>query len=685
MSSHYPNLLSPISIRSTVLRNRMVSTASTPHFLQGTEKEPREKIITHFGNRAKSGAAAVTVNHFHRDMMPMPGRAIDNPPMHFNLFDIEDAGCQNYMCQLIDTIHFYGSKATAYLMPDSSWFYPDGKLPAGMDGGMPPPMEPREPDSTQVEQRRGPMAGPPGEIRPDQVTEEMIGNYIAYAAREAQELSRLGFDIISVHTCYRRSPHTQFLSPLTNHRTDGYGAQSVETRARFTLELFRAIRSAVGAAAVLEAVISVDEEALGGYTLEDTIGFCKLADGLIDVIHLRSGEMDPQHPIGFTSTEDRPAPFLEQMGEVARAVHGLGLQEVVMVSSGFQDPDLAERAIAEGKADLVGFARAWINNEDFGQKVLEGRKEDIVPCIRCNKCHVPNGRDMWRSVCSVNPRVGLEDRLDQMVRRTKKRSRCAVVGGGPAGMEFARIAAQQGHEVTLFEAADALGGNLRHADHPSFKWPLRQFKDFMAGQMERLGVEVRLNTPATRQLIQAGGYDVVAVAVGSEPVRPSIPGADRENVHFAAAIYGRLERELSDELVLIGGGEIGVETALYLCELGKRVTVLEAQPELIADAPHAHYKDMVRAYWKKQPNFSYQCGVHVTAIEADGVCFTDRQGQEQKCFCGDVLLSVGARPLTEHAMEFSGCAPRMYVIGDCDRVANVQRAMRSAFGAALSL
>ena len=136
---------------------------------------------------------------------------------------------------------------------------------------------------------------------------------------------------------------------------------------------------------------------------------------------------------------------------------------------------------------------------------------------------------------------------------------------------------------------------------------------------------------------------------------------------------------------MIGGGEIGVETALYLCELGKKVTVLEMLPELIADAPHAHYKNMVHNYWRNQPNFHFQCGVTVTSIDPDGVNYTDWKGEQHKIACGDVLLSIGTRPLAEEAMEFAGVADKMFVIGDCETAANVQRAMRSAFGIAVSI
>jgi pyruvate/2-oxoglutarate dehydrogenase complex dihydrolipoamide dehydrogenase (E3) component len=342
--------------------------------------------------------------------------------------------------------------------------------------------------------------------------------------------------------------------------------------------------------------------------------------------------------------------------------------------------------VADGQADLVYMARSWLSNPDYGKLVFEGKDDEIVPCIRCNKCHVPNGKDMWRSFCSVNPVLGFEDKLDRMIsEKPEKAQKVAVIGGGPAGMEFARIATQRGHSVTLYEASDRLGGQLKHADYPSFKWPLKQFKNFMVAQMDKLGVDVRLNTPATPELLADQGYDVIVAAMGARPSAPPIPGIDGKNVHFAALAYGGMEQELSDDIVLIGGGEIGVETALYLCEIGKKVHVLEQLPELIADAPHAHYKNMVHNYWMNQPNFTYQCGVRVTSIDEEGVSFVDHKGQAHKRPCGDVLVAIGSTPLSQEAMAFAGIANRLIVIGDCDGVASVQKAMRTAWSQASTL
>ncbi|MDD6023206.1 MAG: FAD-dependent oxidoreductase [Oscillospiraceae bacterium] len=344
-------------------------------------------------------------------------------------------------------------------------------------------------------------------------------------------------------------------------------------------------------------------------------------------------------------------------------------------------PEIANDLIADGGADMVYMARSWINNPDYGQKVYEGRSEDIVPCIRCNKCHVPNGPDLWRSVCSVNPILGMEDRIGKMIDPPTAKRKVAVVGGGPAGMEFARIAAQRGHDVTLYEASGELGGMLKHSKYPSFKWPLRQFMEYMIKEMDRLGVNVKLNTRATREMLAAENYEVLALALGATPSSLPLPGKDGENVSYAANVYGH-EDKLGKNVTIIGGGEIGVETGLYLAEKGHLVTVLEMQHDLILDAPHAHYRNMVVNYWRHTENFAYQAGVTCTAIDPDGVRYLDPNGVEKKQLADNVLLAIGMRSLNEEAMELASAAPYSVVIGDCDKPGNVQRCMRSAFGVA---
>lgn len=703
MELKYKALLSPIKIGNMVLKNRTLSSASTPHFLQGTEKNPTEKIITHFANRARNGASLVTINHLFEKSMPgVPGqRVLENTPAHFNLFDLTDANAQDYMCKLIDAIHFYGAKTSGYIMSPA---YMDMMAGMGMGapGGPGGPGAPGGPDGPGGDMP--PMPGEdttpkhkdfgiaPGEDKSAQadggpqqpvssLTKEYLNAMIEDYCQQAKDLKSLGFDMISVYCCYRNSPMSKLLSPITNDRTDEYGAQSLENRARFLVELFTAMRKAVGKGYPLECVLSVDEEEFGGYTKEDTINVAKMMEGVCDIFHLRSGDMDPQHPLGFTSKEEKPAPYIDAMRYVCQEIKKRGINMTVAASAGFQDPEIANNLVAEGGADLIYMARSWINNPDYGLKVYEGRKEDIVPCIRCNKCHVPNGPDLFRTVCSVNPIVGLEDKIDRMVSPATAKRKVAVVGGGPAGMEFARVCAQRGHDVTLYEASGELGGMLKHAKYPSFKWPLRQFMDYMAKEMDRLGVHVKLNTKAAKDMLAKENYEVLALALGAEPSSLPLPGKDGKNVAYAANIYGH-EDTLGKNVTIIGGGEIGVETGLYLAELGHLVTVLEMQYDLILDAPHAHYRNMVVNYWRHCENFAYRAGVTCTAIEEDGVCYNDPGGKPQKQKADNVLLAIGMKSKSDEAMELASAVPYSVVIGDCDAPGNVQKCMRSAFGAA---
>jgi len=648
MNDRYPHLLAPISIGSLILRNRMTAAPSTPHFLQAAEDWPTEKWITHFANRAKSGASLVTINHLVKNPgMAIPGnrRNIDKVGDHFNKTDLDNINAQTYLCQMIDAIHFYGAKTSGYLMPptlrdseDRNFFHPDLS----------------------------------------RVSTEVIEKQIQEVIQQAVDIKRLGFDMVSLHGAYRRFSLGQFISPLTNNRTDEYGG-GLEKRAKFIFDICDGIKARCGRDFPIELMLSVSEPE-GGNRVEDVIEFAKMAEGRVDILHLRHGETDPQHPLGFTSTPENPTPLLEEIGQVKRS----GTKILIAASAGFTRAEYGERALAEGKADLISMARSWIFDPEFGKKVYEGRGEDIVPCIRCNKCHVSNKTDMFRSVCSVNPRLGFEDKLERMIDAPERVKKVAVVGGGPAGLQAALTAAERGHQVTLYEKEAVLGGQLNQADQPSFKWPLRQYKEYMIAQVYKHGVRVCLNTAATRELLAAENYDAVLVAVGAVPTAPPIPGIDGPNCFFANGIYGR-ERLLSRKVAIIGGGDIGTETGMHLAELGYDVTVIEMLPELLMDSPSAHYKQMVKDAWNALPGFHSVCNARCTKVDETGVTYVDKDGREGHVDAGSVVVSAGARPLTAEAMALFGAAAYTYAIGDCDKAGNVQKATRSAFSVASTL
>lgn len=668
MAIRYPNLIKPLRIRGITLKNRMTAAPSTPHYLQGAEPFPTEKWIAHFSNRAKNGAAVVTINHLTAGGMAIPGvPAVDNPPMHFNAVDMYDPGCQNYLCQLVDAIHWYGGKVMAYLpTPDVGMRPPEGEGPKPEGEAPPPP-----PDGAMAP----PPMSPGADITVGNMTEAQMDDYIREIVGYAVTLKKLGFDMFSVHSAYRRCIHAQFLSPLLNHRTDAYGG-SVENRSRFTLTLYKALRKALGADVPLEIVMSVSEP--GGWTAEDTVEFAALAEGIVDILHLRGGEVDPQHPTGFTSTPENQTPYLSEIARVSHACRARGINILIGASSGFHDPDIAERALEDGDCDLICMARSWICDPEYGKKIYGGRGEDIVPCIRCNKCH-GSDEDGFRSFCSVNPWIGMEDKLGRMVTVPVCKKRIAVVGGGPAGMEAAIVCAQRGHGVTLFEKTDRLGGALCHADAADFKWPLRDFKNYLVRKTYGSGVEVALRTEATAETL--AGFDAAIVAVGAKPKTPPIPGADGANVRFAAEVFTD-EETCGKRVVIIGGGEVGVEAGMLLAQKGHEVTVLCRSDKLAPKAAHSHYRSMLVNAYEALPGFRGICRARCEAIRESEVEYTAADGSRRVIPVDTVVLATGYESRAEEAMALFGVTSETVMVGDCETASHLPHAMRSAFAAA---
>lgn len=653
MNDKYKTLLSPIRLGGIMLRNRMICSAGTPHFLQGIMKYPTENIIAHYARAAKNGAAVVTINQLsfgEEHVFDMPGGIIDNVPKHFVRYDMEDPNCHTYVCQLIDAIHFYGAKAAVTL---SSCTLPE--------------------DAALCDPEKPAFLGVPVE----KITEEYIARYSKTMAEQALIYKRLGFDMISIHCAYRGGLFTRMLSPLTNHRTDELGG-SLENRAKFLLRMFEAIKDQVGEEFPLEAQLSGSEPD-GGYTIDDLIRLAKMAEGTVDLLTIRAGDVDPQHPTGHISSPDNPTPTLCYSAALKEA----GVKMRIGGSGGYQNADWNEKILRENMLDIVEARRAWICEPEYGAKIRAGRGEDIAPCIRCNKCHTSNPSDMYRSVCSINPLIGFEHKLAEMIPEKSAPKKVAVVGGGPAGMYAAITAADRGHRVELYEKTGVLGGQLLHADYVSFKWPLRDYKNYLIRQVQKRDIAVHLNCEINQETLAGQGYDHILIAAGPQYTLPDIPGAELPMVLRAEQVFGH-EEELANEIVVIRGNEIGVDTAMHLAQLGHEVTVIEKRESLIGDSPRAHYQSIVEAFWKTLDHFHYVVNAVPTEITPNGVTYQGKDGTKHFVPCGNVILSTGSRPQIELLEQYYGIAP-VELIGDCETRGNVQKAIRQAYAAAVNL
>lgn len=663
MARKFSHMMAPVKVRNFVLKNRMESTNSMPHFVQGPEKYPADSTMTHFVNRARSGAAIVTITGIN-NFTGLPPFPDFSDVSHFPDFDLYDPGCQNYLMQLAELVHGYDSLISVGLFTVAKMFplkNPDGTMEVVSAMGKIPPNYTNSDVSMFNDYVR------------DDVSVETLEKVAQSFAQQSAILKRLGYDMVTIHMCYRAQLLGQFISSKTNLRTDDFNG-TIENRAKFPLMVFKAIREAVGDDFLIEIQVSGEED--GGNTLEETIQFLKMAEDYVDIVQVRSGEADPNHPTGFCLEK---TPFLY----MAEAIKKSNVNMLVSNAGGWHHPEIAEAAIAEGKIDLIGMARAWISNENYGNLVAAGKDEDIVPCLRCNKCHGRTPKDPFVSVCAVNPLIGMEHWKNRLEQIPKNKKKIAVIGGGPGGMRSAIYLHDRGHEVTIYEAEAELGGMIRHSDYVDFKWPLKEYKDYLVNQIaKRPNITVLLNHRVKPD--EVTGFDTVIAAVGAQPVTPAIDGINRSHVCFATDAL-MCSENIGNKVVVIGGGEVGVETGMHLAKLGKEVTVLEMGDRIAPDTTVMHYRSMFQEAWEAIPSLHFELNAKATAVLESAVTYVDASGSEMTLPADTVVLAVGMSAKTDEALSFYDSADEFYMIGDCKKPGTVQTVNRSAYMTSMTI
>ena len=646
MKTKYPHKYSPITNGGLTFKNRIWSAPAGAHLLYGKEGYPNDHVVAYYANKARGGSANITVSAQNMDIY----QEYDNVHAHENIFDSENHRFWNH---LTDAIHFYGAKASLELLGFSyhGRNYKGQLVSYSVNGE----------EGTQIL---------------DKAAMESIASIYADAAENAL---KCGFDMILIHGGHGLIL-SQMLSPKFNTRTDEFGG-CLANRAKFPIMILDAIRARVGKKLLIEYRISGSE--LGGddcFTPDDCVAFLEMVQDKIDIAHISAGSF-------FTDTEHimHPNNFLlpGHNTYLAEYVKKSGKIHIPILTLGaYQQPQDIEAALAAGKADIVAMARGTIADAALVNKSRKGREDEIIPCIKCFHC-----LDYRRAAtfgCSVNPTVGREARLPVLVPPKEETKRVVIIGGGPAGMEAAITAKQRGHEVILLEKNSVLGGKLNFSRQVPFKRDLCKFMDYLIHMVEKTGVEVRLNTEATVELVESLEPDVVMAAVGAKALVPPIPGVDGANVITAEEAYRKIKagEDIGRKIAVLGGGDVGCETAVYLAqEAGKEVSLVE-MTDTLAAASCAIPRTAITKEIEKCVDA--HTGARCTGITKDGITYVDAEG-EHSIQADTVVLSAGMVPQKDQAEAFRMIAGEFFPIGDCVKANNVRTAVRTGYDSAIQL
>jgi 2,4-dienoyl-CoA reductase-like NADH-dependent reductase (Old Yellow Enzyme family)/thioredoxin reductase len=503
--------------------------------------------------------------------------------------------------------------------------------------------------------------------RPRELTLEEIWQMIDDFGQAARRAREAGYDGVEIHGCHGYLIG-QFISPALNRRTDAFGG-SFEGRMKFPLEIFRAMRKYAGADFPLGFKMSAWEDLEGGvHDGAEAVRIARrMADEGVCYVHVGSLNTTIERVSLYPSVPCMYVPRNTLIPLAASIKPGLGSTPVMGTGSVIV-PDEAEQAIADGECDMVALGRTLLADAHWAARAQAGRR--IRPCIRCNVCH----HQLWLAeplICQVNPHLLKEAQAPlQPAHRPK---RVMVVGGGPGGMQAALVAAARGHAVTLYEARPYLGGMLYPGSRPACKSEVGLLLDYYADELADSSVAVHLGVQVTLEMVQQAQPDALVIAAGSHETIPDIPGIDRPHVITAVAALRDRSLVRGRQVVVIGGGDVGCETASYLAEDGRSVTIIELLPELMADQPIANVKMALYRLLVDQ-GVRYFTLNQVTQIDERTVEVRGPEGG-RTLPADAVVIAVGLQPNTDVRDRLRlGCA-EVYVVGDCGRLGRIRDAV----------
>ena len=610
---------------------------------------PGPRVQGFYELRAKGGAAAVTVS----ELVVHP----ETDGSHMLHLDLETPGCLAAHAFVADGIRRHGS------VPSIEFSHSGQYAGTYMS------------DKNKKESLN--QWGPSDGVRPDGrpvkgLSVEQIADIVRAYGEKAALAKRAGYEMIMIHAGHGWLLN-QFLSPYFNHRTDAYGG-SLENRVRLTREVLQAVRAAVGPGFPIEIRLSGSELFEGGYDVAEGCRIAQAVEDLVDLIHVSAGS----YQFGFFHTH---LPMFAEHGanvwlaaEIKKHV-----SKPVATIGAINSPEMMERILEEGKADVIYMARELLADPFLPEKVSSGREDLIVKCLRCYTCMAERPTTFTRR-CAVNPLVGRE--LEGMeVQLAARRRKVLVAGGGVAGLEAAVTAAHRGHEVLLCEKSDRLGGILKSEEAIPFKHEMYELGLTLERQAREEGVKIRLGTPVTPELVATEKPDALILAVGSRPIVPPLPGIEGDNVIIVNDYY--LEKDkVQDTVVVLGGGLAGCECAVHLGMEGKQVHLVEMRDTLAPDCNIRHRPILMKQITDHVTAHTGLAGLRVTS---EGLVCRTRDGREELIPGKTVICAVGQRANRADVDQLRRSAPFVREVGDCVRPANITKAIYEGFHAAMDI
>ncbi len=634
-------LFSSFSIGTMEIRNRIVMPPMATHYAS-TEGFVTDRQIAYYVERARGGVGYITVEHTG---ILQQGKA--SPKMLLISSDEHAARIE----KLVEAVHKAGGRIVVQINHA-------GRQTSSLVTGS-PIVGP------------SPVACPTRDEIPRELTVGEIEEMTEAFSVAAQRVKHVGADGVELHMAHGYLI-CSFLSPFSNRRRDQYGGD-LQGRVRFAVEVLKSVRNRIGQKFPIICRLSGDEYLDGGLKIEETRQIAQILEKEgTDALHISACNVAS----GYLN---QPPYYVEEgvFVHLAEAVKSVVNVPVITVGR-IRNPVMADQILRDGKADLVSMGRALIADPYMPNKAEEGRFEEIVPCLSCNRCIQTQRKDAIR--CAVNPEAGNESRFK--ISKSDQPKKVWVIGGGPGGLKAAEIAALRGHQVTLFEKNHNLGGRMRLAAIPPKKTVLNDFLDYLEKRVTGLGITLELGKKFSIERVETNKPDAVIVASGATPLFPNWKGIDASGALSVDAALTRKEK-VGRRVLVVGGGGIGAETADYLSEMGNEVTLIEMLEEIASDlVTHLKHYLSKRLIEKR---VTILTSTRVKELGKGYALVEDTSGTRKIEGFDTIVLAVGSKSDDSVAKNLEGKVPALHVIGDASKPREALEAVYEAEEVALKI